>query len=71
VDLAGSWAEHHEMSPSSNRVGSSALEEIACGERQDNVVRSAVPSDESWTDAGVEVAVAVVVAAVPARSQST
>ena len=49
------------MNPSSNRVGSSELGEIAYGVRLDSVVRLAVLSGESWKGVGVGV-VAVVAA---------
>ena len=63
MESAGSQAKRHEMSPSSNRVGSLVLEEIACGERRGNAVQLAVPSGGSWMNAWAEAAAAAAVVA--------
>jgi len=70
VESVGSRAQHHGMNPSSNRVGLSAWEEIACEEKWDNAAQSVVPRCGLWMDVGAEaVAALVAAAAAPGRSR--
>ena len=51
------------MNPNNNQADWSASEEIGCGARRGNVVRSAALSGGWWRDVGAEVVVVGVAAA--------